>query len=112
MIAAQLLDFIFMPTKLKVYTNEDDALLFWSIAKPIKECRGFAIERKITRHGEAAETSDFLVNRTGFAGKTIPVPADGRPVIKHSTEWPFQRFNWTDHDANTGDSVSYRIVPM
>src|SRR5262245_5256569 len=46
-----------MPTKLKVYTNEDDALLFWSIAKPIKDCRGFAIERKITRHGDAAETS-------------------------------------------------------
>jgi phosphatidylserine/phosphatidylglycerophosphate/cardiolipin synthase-like enzyme len=101
-----------MPTKLKVYANEDDALLFWSIAKPIKECRGFAIERKITRHGNVAETSDFLMNRTGFAGKTIPTPKDGRPVIRPSTEWPFQRFNWTDHDANTGDIVSYRIVPI
>jgi len=101
-----------MPTKLRVYTNEDDALLYWSIAKPIKDCRGFAIERKIIRHGEAAETSGFLMNRTGFAGKTIAKPTDGKAVLKPSTEWPFQRFNWTDHDANTGDSVSYRIVPM
>jgi len=112
MTAAQLLKFTFMPTTLKVYTNEDDSLLFWSIVKPIKGCRGFAIERKITRNGDAAETSAFLVNRTGFGGKAIPLPTDGRPVIKPSTEWPFQRFNWTDHDVNTGDTVSYRIVPM
>jgi len=38
-----------MPTKLKVYTNEDDALLFWSILQPIPECRGFAIKRRIKR---------------------------------------------------------------
>jgi hypothetical protein len=72
MIVAQLLRFPFMPTTLKVYTNEDDALLFWSIAKPIRECRGFAIERKITRHGDAAETADFLMNRTVSQAKPFP----------------------------------------
>jgi len=102
----------YMPTKLKMYANEDDALLYWSIAKSINGCRGFAIERKITRHGENAETTGFLVNRTGFADETIVTPSDGKAVVKHSTEWPFQRFNWTDHDANTGDTVSYRIVPI
>lgn len=33
-------------------------------------------------------------------------------VIRPSTEWPFQRFSWTDHDSNTGDTVSYRVIPM
>ncbi|WP_425218127.1 hypothetical protein [Tumidithrix helvetica] len=33
-------------------------------------------------------------------------------VAKPSTEWPFQRFSWTDHDANTGDIVSYRVIPV
>lgn len=101
-----------MPTKLKVYANEDDVLLYWKVAKPITGCRGFAIERKITRNGETIEISGFLINRTGFEGENVPPPKDGRAVTKPSTEWPFQRFNWTDHDANTGDTVTYRIVPM
>ena len=33
-------------------------------------------------------------------------------VTKPSTEWPFQRFSWTDHEANSGDTVSYRIIPI
>ena len=54
-----------MSTKLKVYTNEDDSLLFWSIPAPIKGCRGFAIARRIKR-STGMETEDFLVNRMGF----------------------------------------------
>src|SRR4051812_24770790 len=38
-----------MPVILKVYANEDDALLFWAVQRAIPECRGFAIERKIKR---------------------------------------------------------------
>ncbi|MFL6389448.1 MAG: phospholipase D-like domain-containing protein [Terriglobales bacterium] len=101
-----------MQTKLKVFANEDDALLFWSISAPIQSCRGFAIERKIVRQGSSSESSGFLPNRTGFVGEKVVVSSDGRAVLKPSTEWPFQRFSWTDHDANTGDRVSYRIIPM
>jgi phosphatidylserine/phosphatidylglycerophosphate/cardiolipin synthase-like enzyme len=102
-----------MPATLKVYANEDDALLFWRIPQPIPQCRGFAIERRITRNGSDQETTEFLHNRIGFEGERIPGPKEGRrPITKPSTEWPFQRFSWTDHDANTGDSVRYRIVPM
>jgi phosphatidylserine/phosphatidylglycerophosphate/cardiolipin synthase-like enzyme len=102
-----------MSTKLKVYTNEDDALLFWSIPKPIPECRGFAIQRRIKRNGKK-QTEDFLVNRTGFENENVKATAKAgqKPVIKPSTEWPFQRFSWTDHDAQTGDTVSYRVIPM
>ena len=99
-----------MPVTLKVYVNEDDALLFWSIPKPITDCRGFAIQRRIKRSGKKKAEEDFLVNRTGFENE--PKPKEKDPKIKPSTEWPFQRFSWTDHDAETGDVVSYRVIPM
>lgn len=102
-----------MPTKLKVYTNEDDALLFWSIPAPIKGCRGFAIERK-RKNAKGKKSQEFLPNRTGFENEPPPAkPKAGvAAVIKPSTEWPFQRFSWSDHDAGTGDTVSYRVIPV
>jgi phosphatidylserine/phosphatidylglycerophosphate/cardiolipin synthase-like enzyme len=101
-----------MPTKLKVYADEDDALLYWTTSVPLAGCRGFAIERRITRRGGAEESSGFLVNRTGFVGEPVTVPTNGKPATKPSTDWPFQRYNWTDHDADTGDTVSYRVIPI
>jgi phosphatidylserine/phosphatidylglycerophosphate/cardiolipin synthase-like enzyme len=100
-------------TKLKVYVNEDDALLFWSIPAPIDGCRGFAIERKRT-DDKGKKTQEFLPNRTGFENEKAPAKAVAgqKAVLKLSTEWPFQRFSWTDHDAGTGDTVSYRVVPI
>ena len=98
-----------MPVKLKVYVNEDDALLHWSIPAPIPNCRGFAIERRKTTQGKKIQ--DFLPNRTGVdSGKKGG--AGDQPLMKPSTEWPFQRFSWTDHGANTGDTVSYRVIPV
>ena len=100
-----------MTTKLRVFTNEDDALLFWSIPEPIGGCRGFAIARqKETPEGD--KTEDFLLNRMGFENEEVAAkPEEGQEVVtKPSTEWPFQRFSWTDHDANTGDTVSYRVI--
>ena len=78
-----------MSVLLKVYCNEDDALLFWSIPAPIPGCRGFAIERKKTPPGGPLERS-FLVNRIGFdtAGHA-PVDANGAALMKSSIEWPF-----------------------
>jgi hypothetical protein len=103
-----------MPTKLKVYTNEDDALLFWSIVQPIAECRGFAIKRRIARKGKKGTVEDFLPNRTGFANEKVDAqPKAGQEAVtKPSSEWPIQRFSWTDHDANSGDTVSYQVIPV
>ena len=39
-------------------------------------------------------------------------PGPGGAVARPSTEWPFQRFSWTYHDADTGDTVSYRVIPV
>src|SRR6185295_14421834 len=86
-----------MPTPLKVYVNEDDALLFWSISAPIAGCRGFAVERKRT-DAKGKKSQDYLPNRTGFENEAAPAkPEEGQhAVLKPSTEWPFQRFSWTD----------------
>jgi PLD-like domain len=102
-----------MPTKLKVYTNEDDALLYWSISNPLDQCRGFAIERQ-KKDLKGKNTEDFLPNRMGFENEKVEAkPEEGQEIVaKPSTEWPFQRFSWTDHDANTGDTVSYRVIPV
>jgi phosphatidylserine/phosphatidylglycerophosphate/cardiolipin synthase-like enzyme len=105
-----------MSTTLKVYVNDDDALLYWRPSAPIAGCRGFAIQRHRQRAGSAVEES-YLPNRMGFAtepainlvGKETD-QAD--PPSKPSSEWPFQRFSWTDHDANDGDTVSYRVIPV
>ena len=100
-----------MPVNLRVLVNEDDALLYWRIKAPIQGCRGFAIQRRITRPGQAA-VEDFLLNRTGFENQPLPPDPKGQGFSKPSTAWPFQRFSWTDHDANTGDAVQYRVIPM
>jgi phosphatidylserine/phosphatidylglycerophosphate/cardiolipin synthase-like enzyme len=102
-----------MTTKLKVYTNEDDALLFWSVPEPVAGCRGFAIARR-KKDAQGKETNDYLPNRIGFENEKAPAkPEEGQEaVVKPSTEWPFQRFSWTDHDASTGDTVSYRVIPV
>ena len=96
-----------MPITLAVITNEDDALLVWSIDAPIPECRGFAIARRRQTQQQANADEKFLDNRIGFEGDTIS-PGE----TKASNEWPFQRFSWTDHEADTGDTVSYEIVPV
>ena len=102
-----------MPVKLKVYTNEDDALLYWSISSPISDCRGFAIQRRRVDTNKKT-TEQFLVNRVGFEKQATGMKqVEGQEAItKPSTEWPFQRFSWTDHEANTGDTVSYRVIPV
>ncbi len=102
-----------MSVTLKVYVNEDDALLFWSIPAPIAECRGFALlRRRTTPAGKISETS--LPNRIGFENEPPPAAKTQgqRAVIKSSKKWPIQRFSWTDHDADMGDIVSYRVVPV
>jgi len=97
-------------TSVKVYVNEDDALLFWSVSEVIPGCRGFAVARR--RSDQSGSSEDFLLNRMGFDNEPLPQPGAEGAVVRPSTEWPFQRFSWTDHDADTGDTVSYRVIPV
>lgn len=87
------------------YCNGDDVFLAWLLPRT-KNCWGVAIHRELkTASGETH--TGFLENRTGFASDN-PAPHSQRP----STEWPFQRYTWTDHAVGEGDTVRYEISPM
>jgi hypothetical protein len=101
-----------MPTTLKVYVHDDDALLVWRPSQPIAGCRGFAVQRR-SRTGSAVDVS-YLPNRMGVVTEPIihlvnAETGQADTVSKPSSESPFQRFSWTDHGA---DTVSYRVIPV
>lgn len=91
--------------RIAVYTNGDDAFVAWAPSAFIPGCRGFLLER--ARKSAAGEAIEAVENRLGFK-KDKPKSGDHRP----SSEWPFQRFNWTDHAVDVGDAVRYRVTAM
>lgn len=91
--------------ELSVCCNNDQTIISWRYSEPIKDCIGFAVYRKLNNENEAE--AEPLKNRIGFADEQF-VKGEQRP----STEWPIQRFMWTDFSVSEGDTVAYRIVPM
>ncbi len=92
---------------LRVYTNSDDATIVWQAAARIPGCRGFALDRR-ARDAQGKITPSVLPTWVGFAGDAAAQSGQQRP----STEWPVQRFLWTDYSARDAASVQYRVVPM
>jgi len=91
--------------KVTVYTNSDDAFVAWAPSEFVPGCRGFLLERgRKTGSGVRVESVE---NRVGFRTDK-PKSGDHRP----SSDWPFQRFNWTDHAADVGDEIRYRVTAM
>jgi phosphatidylserine/phosphatidylglycerophosphate/cardiolipin synthase-like enzyme len=84
------------------HANCDDAYVIWRYPGPIEECRGFALYRK-AENGDVEPVQTFIP----FAGEAHE-SGEHRP----STEWPIQRFGWTDVFAKPGKTLSYRVVPM
>lgn len=96
--------------QLKAYCNTDDAFLVWK-ADMLDGCLGFAIERSWVETSTPARQRnrpEYLVNRVGFENDAKAGPNQRRP----SNVWPFQRYNWTDHELGFGDVARYRVVPM
>lgn len=96
--------------ELKVVMNTDDAFLVWRAPK-LDGCIGFAIERQWRAGSPAGRTpnrSEYLLNRVGFRSEPGATTNPRQP----STVWPFQRYNWTDHEIGPGDLARYRIVPV
>jgi phosphatidylserine/phosphatidylglycerophosphate/cardiolipin synthase-like enzyme len=91
--------------KLRVINNGDHVGLMWfpDDGQPIAGCRGFGIERQLTR-APAAPT--YIPNRIGFAEHAAPPPAGSE------WQWPIQRYLWWDYEVQSGDVVRYRIVPV
>jgi phosphatidylserine/phosphatidylglycerophosphate/cardiolipin synthase-like enzyme len=88
--------------KIVAHANCDDAYVVWRYPEAIPGCRGFALYRK-PRGGDAEPVQTFIP----FAGEEHE-PGEHRP----STEWPIQRFGWADVLARSGETVSYRVVPL
>ncbi len=60
--------------------------------------------------GELWGTTEVLRNRLGFTeDPTAGGDLDGSRS-KPSNVWPFQCYDWTDHGANSGQTVRYRVV--
>lgn len=87
--------------KVRVIHNGDDTFIAWKPQGFIKGCRGFALYRK--RNGVEEIVSTWV----GFAGQNATVGER-----RASTNWPIQKYQWTDYMALPGDKVSYRVVPM
>ena len=87
------------------YANGDDCFPVRTHPR-MGACRGFSLRRSI-RHPDGSTADDVLDNFVGFEADQ-PTPHEHRP----STEWPLQRYTWTDHLVGEGDVVSYTITPV
>jgi phosphatidylserine/phosphatidylglycerophosphate/cardiolipin synthase-like enzyme len=87
--------------KVRVYHNGDDVFIAWKAADFIEECRGFSLMRRRNGVEEVVETW------VGFEGQE-----HDEGERRASTNWPIQKYQWTDYMANPGDTLQYRVVPM
>ncbi len=87
--------------KVSVYHNGDDVFIAWKPDGFIPECRGFALLRR--RNGVEETVSTWV----GFE-KQEHKPGERRA----SSNWPIQKYQWTDYMADPGDRLQYRVVPM
>ena len=87
--------------KLKTYHNGDDVFIAWKPDGIIPECRGFALMR--LRNGVEEVVSTWV----GFEGQKHKTGER-----RASTNWPIQKYQWTDYMAEPGDRLQYRVVPM
>lgn len=86
--------------KVKVLHNGDDVFIAWKHSF-IAGCRGFGLLRR--RNG----VEEVVGTWVGFVGEDHE---DGER--RASTNWPIQKYQWTDYMANPGDKVQYRVIPM
>lgn len=89
-----------MSIDIAVYANASDCYIAWKTDE-LPGCLGFAIEAQVN------DKTYTLNNRLGFRGQQQKIGE-----TKPSTQWPFQRYDWTHHRLIEGDVVSYRVIPV
>ncbi len=109
-----------MAIEMIVHPGVDSALVAWR-SPFIGECRGFALRRRIKR-GPDSPSSPNTVDVAGPDGFSEEIVAswvgfaDGPEVPegtrKPTTEWPIQKYLWSDFAVNPGDVVAYRVSAM
>jgi hypothetical protein len=101
--------------RLAAYHNCDDVELFWRVTvdgqedAAIPEVLGFTIERQRLQAGGAWGPTEVLRNRVGFTDDPTAADDLDGSRSKPSNVWPFQCYDWTDHGANSGQTVRYRV---
>ncbi len=90
-----------MAIQIEVFTNSDDAFVAWRSPEPIADCIGFELRRK--RNGK----DEIVRNRVSFSSGG-PDPTSPESSVKS----PLRRYTWTDPEDNSGDKVSYQVVPV
>ena len=86
-----------MAIEISGFTSGDDVFVHWRMPAPIPKCLGFALYRRRNK------VEALVENYIGFLG-------DGQQLPQPSSTWPIQRFRWTDHLVDPGDTVAYRVV--
>ncbi|MBV9115870.1 MAG: hypothetical protein JOY63_00740 [Acetobacteraceae bacterium] len=109
-----------MAVEVIVHPGVDSALIAWR-APFIEGCRGFALTRRIKRAPDSARSpnttsepdpqgfvEESVASWVGFADGPQVAPGTRKPT----TEWPIQKYLWSDFMVNPGDQVAYRVTPM
>jgi phosphatidylserine/phosphatidylglycerophosphate/cardiolipin synthase-like enzyme len=107
-----------MPIELVVRPGVDSAFLAWRTPF-IAGCRGFALTRRVKRAPGSAPSPTAQPDSDGFAIETVSSWvgfADQAQVApgtrKPTTEWPIQKYLWSDFMVNPGDQAAFRVTPM
>jgi hypothetical protein len=87
--------------KVRTCHNGDDVFIGWKPDGVIPKCRGFALMRR--RNGVEVPVKTWV----GFEDDDWE---EGER--RSSTDWPIQKYQWTDYMAAPGDTLQYRVVPM
>lgn len=109
-----------MALELIVRPGVDSAFIAWR-APFIPECRGFALMRRIKRAPGSAQSPnargepdaqgfvhEVVASWVGFANEPPEPPGTRKPT----TEWPIQKYLWSDFMVGPGDQVAYQAVPV
>lgn len=109
-----------MAIEIIVHPGVDSAFIAWR-APFIDQCRGFSLYRKVKRGpGSVASpnttssadvegfTEEIVASWVGFADGPDTEPGTRKPT----TEWPIQKYLWSDFMVGPGDEVAYRVAPM
>ena len=115
-----------MAIEIIVHPGVDSAFIAWRApfidqCRVIDQCRGFALKRKVKRAPGSAVSpnttsepdargfvEEIVASWVGFANGPDVDPGTRKPT----TEWPIQKYLWSDFMVNPGDEVAYRVVPM
>ncbi len=109
-----------MNISLIVHPGVDSALIAWR-SDFIGQCRGFALRRKIKRAAGSPQSPNTVsdVDADGYHEEIVASWvgfADGPSVEegtrKPTTEWPIQKYLWSDFAVNPGDIVAYKVSAM